>query len=101
MINTIYSNIHSNTGDIMKKLKLWDYVSTATFLLGSVLFCVGCIKVERLDNPISTVGITFIAASIIISIRKQRCPFCKHYLGFFLNYKNEFCPYCGSKLNHR
>ncbi len=87
------------TGEPMEKLKIWDWVSTAIFLLGAILFCFGCIRTERFDNFVSATGIAFVSIAILISIIKQRCPFCKHYLGFFFNSKHAFCPYCGSKIN--
>lgn len=83
----------------MKKLKIWDWVSTAVFLLGAILFCWGCVRTERLDNLISSAGMAVAAISVIISVVKQRCPFCKRYLGLFYDPKREFCPYCGGKID--
>ncbi len=83
----------------MKKLKIWDWVSTAIFLLGAILFCFGCIKTGKFVNFISATGTAFVLIAIIVSLIKQRCPFCKHYLGCLFNSKREFCPYCGSKID--
>ncbi len=83
----------------MKKLKIWDLVSTAIVLLGAMLFYLGCITTERFDNFMSATGIVLVSIAIIISLIKQRCPFCKHYLGYFFSSKRKFCPYCGCEID--
>lgn len=83
----------------MKRLKIWDWVSTAIFLLGAILFCVSCIETGKFNAPLTLIGIVLVLLGIVISIIKQRCPFCKHYLGCFFDPKKEYCPYCGSKID--
>lgn len=83
----------------MKKLKFWDWVSTIIFLLGAVFVNVGIINNDSFGAGLSICGVIFIIAALAVVLIKNRCPFCRHFLGVLYSSKKMFCPYCGCKID--
>ena len=81
----------------MKRMRLWDSVSTILVMFGLGLYGSSCCYGVRV---LVYAALGCIIAGVIIALCTQRCPFCRRYLGMmFFSGKKMYCPHCGSDVH--
>lgn len=81
----------------MKRMRLWDSVSTILVIFG---YYFGLYGSSCGVWTLVYAALGCVIAGAIIALYTQRCPFCRRYLGmmFFTGGKT-YCPHCGSDVH--
>ena len=68
--------------------------------IAGILSCVSALIGLNLHSTVLVlISVAVLAADLILIAWKNRCPFCKRALRIAPIQYEEYCPYCGSRIN--
>lgn len=68
--------------------------------IAGILSCVAALIGLNLHSTVLVlISVAVLAADLILIAWKNRCPFCKGALRIAPIQYEEYCPYCGSRIN--